>query len=115
MSPSLTSPFSDETYKILTGVPEDGSSRAVISALRTLQDKITGLEKDKLGSHERIASLEGELRGEIRRGELERGRKGSGVDAEAQYDGGKEERNEQRKQKEIEEKYYLEQISKSDG
>lgn len=112
--------MSEETYRILTGVPEDGSSRAVISALRTLQDKITLLESDKRGSHERIASLEGELRSEVRRGELERGRKSSGVDVSAQYDLDSqndearfaERYGEERKQKEIEEKYYLEQISK---
>lgn len=107
-SPSLTSPFSDETYRILTGVPEDGSSRAVISALRTLQDKITGLEAEKLGSHEWIASLEGELMSEKRRGELERGRK---AETEMQQDiEGRV--SDERKQREIEEKYYLEQISK---
>ncbi|KAJ3220892.1 Centrosomal protein cep57L1 [Clydaea vesicula] len=58
---------SPDSYRKLTALPEEGSSRAVISALRTLQEKIARLETEKMSSKNRIINLEEELAAEKRR------------------------------------------------
>ncbi|TPX37663.1 hypothetical protein SmJEL517_g00576 [Synchytrium microbalum] len=56
-----TSNFLDTQHRPIGNLPEDHSSRAVISALRTLQEKIAQLEKEKMAAKSRLAELEREL------------------------------------------------------
>ncbi|KAI8911124.1 hypothetical protein EDD86DRAFT_204452, partial [Gorgonomyces haynaldii] len=54
--------FSDtDPYKHLTGVPSDSNSRAVVNALRTLQERVGKLESERIAAKEKIQDLEKEL------------------------------------------------------
>ncbi|KAJ3405129.1 Centrosomal protein cep57L1 [Chytridiales sp. JEL 0842] len=48
-------------HRSLSHLPEDGNSRAVVSALRTLQEKVVQLEKEKANAKSKIVDLEDDL------------------------------------------------------
>ncbi|KAI9327313.1 hypothetical protein DFJ73DRAFT_140557 [Zopfochytrium polystomum] len=49
------------TYRSIGSLPDEPNNRVVVSALRTLQEKITRLEGEKRNAKERIADLEQDL------------------------------------------------------
>ena len=50
-----------EPYRPMSAIPSDVNSRAVVNALRTLQDRVGKLEGEKVSAKEKITELEKEL------------------------------------------------------
>ncbi|KNC98697.1 hypothetical protein, variant [Spizellomyces punctatus DAOM BR117] len=60
--PSYSDPFDGiHRHLPLVNVPEDSNTRAVVNALRTLQERVGKLEGEKVAAKEKIAKLEDEL------------------------------------------------------